>query len=325
MMMRDQGSNNSWWVRNTFLISTVTAVALGAIAGIIYYRIKKIYSKKPKFTLRQQKGPITLESPDVKYPLMLVEKVNVSHNTRRFVFALPSKQHILGLPVGQHIYVSAKINDKLVVRPYTPVSSDDDQGEVVFVIKVYPANVHPKFPEGGKMSQYMDSLKIGDTLDIRGPQGLIVYKGNGYFEVRAEKKLAPILHHFNHIGIIAGGTGITPMLQLIRDILKHPDDKTKISLLFANQSEDDILLRDELVQLENIHSEQFRLWFTVDRPPLQGWTYSSGFVDAPMIQQHLHLGKDDGLFMCGPPPMINFACMPALDKIGFSNENRFMF
>lgn len=58
------------------------------------------------------------------------------------------------------------MNEKLIVRPYTPVSSDDDQGEVVFVIKVYPANVHPKFPEGGKMSQYMDSLQIGMFLNF---------------------------------------------------------------------------------------------------------------------------------------------------------------
>lgn len=54
----------------------------------------------------------------------------------------------------------------MIVRPYTPVSSDDDQGQVVFVIKVYPANVHPKFPEGGKMSQYMDSLQIGMFLNF---------------------------------------------------------------------------------------------------------------------------------------------------------------
>lgn len=48
-----------------------------------------------------------------------------------------------------------------MVRPYTPVSSDDDQGFVEFIIKVYFRNVHPNFPDGGKMSQHLESLQLG--------------------------------------------------------------------------------------------------------------------------------------------------------------------
>lgn len=60
----------------------------------------------------------------------------VSHDTRRFRFALPTNSHILGLPIGQHIYLIARINGKLVVRPYTPTSSDEDNGFMDLVIKV---------------------------------------------------------------------------------------------------------------------------------------------------------------------------------------------
>jgi cytochrome-b5 reductase len=49
---------------------------------------------------------------------------------------LPSKEHVLGLPLGQHIYLSAHINGELVVRPYTPTTSDDDKGYFELVIKV---------------------------------------------------------------------------------------------------------------------------------------------------------------------------------------------
>lgn len=49
----------------------------------------------------------------------------------------------------------------MVVRPYTPISSDDDYGYVEFMIKAYFRNVHPKFPEGGKMSQHLESLSLG--------------------------------------------------------------------------------------------------------------------------------------------------------------------
>ncbi len=55
------------------------------------------------------------------------------------------------------------------------------------------------------------------------------------------------------------------MLQLVRHITKDPKDDTKLSLLFANQTEKDILLRDELEQVVKEHPDQFRLWYTVDR------------------------------------------------------------
>ena len=63
---------------------------------------------------------------------------SLSHDTRRFRFALPTDEHILGLPVGQHIYLNATINGQLVIRPYTPVTSDDDKGHFDLVIKVSP-------------------------------------------------------------------------------------------------------------------------------------------------------------------------------------------
>lgn len=85
---------------------------------------------------RKSKHPVTLKDNQTKYPLKLIEKRVLSHDTRLFRFELPSKNHILGLPVGQHIHLSAMVNDSLVVRPYTPVSSDDDLGHMDLVVKV---------------------------------------------------------------------------------------------------------------------------------------------------------------------------------------------
>ena len=57
-----------------------------------------------------------------------------------------------------------------------------------------------------------------------------------------------------------------------------------------------------------------------------GWQYSSGFVDADKIKYHLFEPSDDNLvLLCGPPPMINFACIPNLDKIGYGTEMRFAY
>uniref|UniRef100_A0A4W5QDK9 NADH-cytochrome b5 reductase n=1 Tax=Hucho hucho TaxID=62062 RepID=A0A4W5QDK9_9TELE len=275
--------------------------------------------------LSKKKLAITLEDPNIKYALKLIDKEIISHDTRKFRFALREKDHVLGLPFGQHIYLSAKPDGVLVVRPYTPVSSDDDVGFVDLVVKIYYKNVNPKFPEGGKMSQYLESLRIGDTIDFRGPSGLLVYQGNGAFAIKAEKKAEPVIKTAKQVGMIAGGTGITPMLQLITAIMKDPQDQTVCHLLFANQTEKDILLRPELEEIAANHPTRFKLWFTLDRAP-EEWEYSHGFISEDMVRDHLPPPGDDTLILlCGPPPMIQFACNPNLDKVGHASSRRFAF
>lgn len=297
--------------------SRIMSKAVPVVVGVGVVALTAILAK---ILLDRKSKKITLEDPNTKYPLKLVKKEHISHDTRRFVFALPSESHILGLPVGQHIYLSAKVGGSLVVRPYTPVTSDEDLGHMDLVVKVYFKNVHPKFPDGGKMSQYLENMEIGETIDVRGPSGLLVYQSAGTFAIKPDKKSAAKTVKAAKVSMIAGGTGITPMLQLITDVFRNPDDKTCLSLLFANQSEDDILVRGELEAIQAQHPDRFKLWYTVDRPN-EGWQYSSGFVDADMIKDHLFEPSDDNLvLMCGPPPMINFACIPNLDKIGYGTE-----
>ncbi|XP_066439380.1 NADH-cytochrome b5 reductase 2 [Eleutherodactylus coqui] len=274
---------------------------------------------------QRKKGPVTLLDPNTKYPLPLIDKQEISHDTKRFRFGLPSSEHILGLPIGQHVYLTAKVNGSLVIRAYTPVSSDEVKGHVDLVVKVYYKNVNPKFPEGGKMSQYLDSLKIGDAIDFRGPNGLLVYKGKGKFAIRPDKKSEPQTKTTKHLGMLAGGTGITPMLQLIRHITRDPHDDTKCYLIFANQTEDDILLRSELEDVVKSHPDQFKVFYTLDRPP-QGWKYGTGFVTTDMIKKHLPPTADNPLIlMCGPPPMIQFACQDNLTKLGYPEDRRFAY
>lgn len=93
------------------------------------------------------------------------------------------------------------------------------------------------------MTQHLEKIKVGDKIKIKGPTGRIQYKKNGKFEVRKDKKSEPKVHQFEKLGLIAGGSGITPMYQLMQAIANDPNDKTVAYLLFANQSEDDILLR----------------------------------------------------------------------------------
>ncbi len=213
-------------------------------------------------------------------------------------------------------------------RSYTPVTGDETLGKVAFVIKVYKAGVHPKFPEGGKMSQHLDSLKIGDTIEMKGPKGHLTYLGNGNFTVKLMRK--PLeSRRAAHFGMIAGGTGITPMLQVLHAIFRDTKDtSTTASLLFANQTEDDILVREELEALAKEFPNRFTLHYTLDRPPTD-WKYSTGFVNKEMIENHvLKAGANISstqVLMCGPAPMLRYACIPALDELGMGESKRFSF
>ncbi|GLV31970.1 uncharacterized protein CBL_07730 [Carabus blaptoides fortunei] len=295
----------------------VGIVLTSAILYHFYSKDKKNASKRAKF--------VTLKDSQAKYTLPLIEKEEISHDTRRFRFGLPSKEHILGLPIGQHIHLSAKIGDDLIIRSYTPVSSDEDKGYVDLVIKVYFKNVHPKFPDGGKMSQHLEGLKIGDSIDVRGPSGRLNYNGNGKFSIKKLRKDPPVAVNVKRVSMIAGGTGITPMLQLIRHMCRDPKDNTQLSLIFANQTEKDILVRKELEEAAAEHPEQFKLWYTLDTPA-EGWKYSKGFINADMIKEQLFPpGPESLVLMCGPPPMINFACNPALESLGYNKDLCFAY
>merc|ERR1711976_286413 len=148
-------------------------------------------------------------------------------------------------------------------------------------------------------------MKVGEAIDVRGPSGNLIYNGNGEFSIRKDKKSEPKITTYKKVSMIAGGTGITPMLQLVRTVFRDPNDKTELRLLFANQTEGDILLRKELEEVEKNHPNRFKVWYTVDRPE-EGWKYSVGFVSDEMIKDHLFPPSSDSLVvMCGPPPMIN--------------------
>jgi cytochrome-b5 reductase len=300
-----------------------TLLVLGGFSAVCALFLYLIKNNRSSGNGKQKNVIITLKDPDTKYAFTLAHKENISHDTRLFRFQLPSPKHVLGLPVGQHIYLTAHINDELVKRPYTPTTSDDNQGYFDLVIKIYP---------NGKMTQYLDKLTIGQTIDVSGPSGNLIYKGNGLFDIRSRKPEPFVSRRVRQLGLIAGGTGITPMYQILNEILKEqtsivPSERVdiKIWLLFANQTEQDILLRDVLEQLAASNSNRFKLWYTVDRES-EGWTYSKGFINDVMLNEHMPPPSDETLIcICGPPPMIKFACLPNLDKLGYTESMRYTF
>lgn len=121
------------YIKAKFYIQVLPVLAtVGAVVVIgVAFKVYKSWSEKKK-----KSAPILLVDPVVKYSLPLIQKDIISHDTRRFRFGLPTSNHVLGLPIGQHVHLTAKIEEEVVIRSYTPVSSDDDRGHVDLVIKV---------------------------------------------------------------------------------------------------------------------------------------------------------------------------------------------
>ncbi|KAJ1400597.1 Riboflavin synthase-like beta-barrel [Sesbania bispinosa] len=259
-------------------------------------------------------------NPREKIPCKLLSKTSISRDVRIFRFALPSEDQLLGLPVGKHIFLCATIDEKLCMRAYTPISTVDEVGYFDLVVKVYFKGVHPKFPNGGLMSQHLDSLPFGSVLEVKGPLGHIEYSGKGNFLVHGKHKFA------KRLAMFAGGTGITPIYQVVQAILKDPEDHTEMHLIYANRTEDDILLREELDAWAKKH-ERFKVWYVVQESVREGWEYSVGFITESIMEKHVPQASHDTLALaCGPPPMIQFAVQPNLEKLGYDiNNNLLLF
>ncbi|ONM03646.1 Nitrate reductase [NADH] 2 [Zea mays] len=130
------------------------------------------------------------------------------------------------------------------------------------------------------------------------------------------------------LAMVCGGSGITPMYQVIQAVLRdQPEDRTEMHLVYANRTEDDILLRDELDRCAAEYPDRLKVWYVVDqvKRPEEGWKYSVGFVTEDVLREHVPEGGDDTLALaCGPPPMIQFAVSPNLEKMKYDMANSFV-
>ncbi|CAL9133205.1 unnamed protein product [Musa textilis] len=263
------------------------AVAVVAVAaGAAYF----YFGKKSKGSL----------DPENFKDFKLVVKNQLSHNVAKFRFALRTPTSVLGLPIGQHISCRGKDNvGEEVIKPYTPTTLDSDLGYFELVIKMYPQ---------GRMSHHFREMRVGDYLSVKGPKGRFKYQVG---QVRA-------------FGMLAGGSGITPMFQVTRAILENPTDKTKVHLIYANVTYEDILLKEELDSLARNYPDRFQIYYVLNQPPDE-WNGGVGFVSKEMIKAHCPAPASDiQILRCGPPPM-NKAMAAHLDDLGYTEEMQFKF
>jgi cytochrome-b5 reductase len=210
------------------------------------------------------------------FPIKNIKQL--SHNTKLYEIQLPSDQHVTGMTAASLIMVQGFDKEgKIISRPYTPTL--ESKGTFELIIKNYP---------DGNVSNYLGKLRVGDLIEVKGPISKFTYEAN-------MKRC---------IGMIAGGTGITPMLQIIREILKNSDDKTLVTLIFANHKEEDILARNTLDVMEATHSN-LKVIYVVSQPS-DNWSGHSGRINLQMLKKHLPAPASDvGVYVCGPPSFMN--------------------
>lgn len=277
---------------------------------------------------KHENEPLLREDGDTNalHRITLLNKIPVNHDTRIFRFALPSPNQVLGVPVGQHVGLSAQLGPEgeEVVRWYTPLSSTTDRGVLELLIKVYfPC---PEFPDGGLMTQHLERMREGDAINVRGPRGKLQYLGRGRFLLRADKDKGaqPSSLEVHRVNLVAGGSGLAPMLQLLRAKARDSDCAIETSLLFANRREHDILLRDELEKLQSAGTIA-RLWFTLDESPAD-WKYDEGHITEKMLREHLFPPSEHTLtLMCGRKAMTRGLVQPLLESMGHDPSRIFKF
>jgi ring-1,2-phenylacetyl-CoA epoxidase subunit PaaE len=154
---------------------------------------------------------------------------------------------------------------------------------------------------GGLFSEWLvDRLAEGDELEVAPPSG-------GF-----TPQLTPGTHH----GLIAAGSGITPVLSIAASVLAAHDD-TRVTLLYGNRRTDTVMFTEELADLKNAHGPRLQLIHTLSREPMAA-EISSGRLDAERLARILDALVDvadvDQWWLCGPLGMTTDARTVLLER-----------
>jgi len=210
--------------------------------------------------------------PDHEYhTLDVVDIIDETADTRSFVLGIdPALAETFAYAAGQFCTFRATIDGETVVRCYSMSSSPDTDDPFTTTVK--------RVPEG-RMSNWMnDVLVAGDTIEVMRPTGLFVL-------------------HPNDVPIVAfaGGSGITPVISLIKSALATTD--RQITLVYANRSADAVIFADELERLGSEFSNRLSVHHHLDS--------ERGFLDAELCAALVGDSAHADFYVCGPGPYMD--------------------
>jgi succinate dehydrogenase/fumarate reductase flavoprotein subunit/NAD(P)H-flavin reductase len=257
-------------------------------------------------------------APGEYTPLRLSGRWKVGPFSQVFRFDLPSSLQKLGYEPAQYISVRAVIDDKPQVRYYSPISRYDDLGHVDLLVKVES--------DAKGMSQHIAALRVGDTLEFSGPHGALrldeelVRPGQWVGNLTGRARVSKLV-------LVAGGAGISPMIQILRSVFYHKREDLQIVLLYGACEEGELIFREYLDDMARRH-RNFRLHYSLDKPPTAGSTLGAcrvGYMTGRYIRDAGFAPADDvRIVLCGPWKMCS-NLKPQIKAEGYTDQMFFSF
>ena len=207
----------------------------------------------------------------LKFETNVADIIQRTYNVKSFRFP---NMISLNYKAGQYMFVTLKTGDQEAHKPFSISSSPTEKGYVEFTKKL----------TGHPFSNRLDAMKVGDAVKIDAPFGGFTFEGE-----------------YERIGLLSGGVGITPL----RSICKFCTDtklNTEVTLLYGNQTEADIVFREDLEQMQR-QNDNLKLVFTLAEPKTN-WEGYTGNINAEMIKKEIPEYLETMFYVCGPPAMV---------------------
>ena len=229
------------------------------------------------------------------HALRVAEIVPETSEANSIRFEMPPQlRERFAFRAGQHLTLKAEIGGEEVRRNYSLCTAPDEQDWMVTVKRI----------AGGVFSNWVgDHLKAGDTLDVMPPHGSFTTQ----FDASKQR---------GYVGF-AGGSGITPVMSLIRTALKE-EPGSRFTLFYGNRDSSSIIFLDALAELKDRYLTRFELYHFLAEEQGDVELFN-GMLDQKMcgnaIEQLIgDASAIDEWFICGPGPMMDAAEAALLER-----------
>lgn len=256
------------------------------------------YAKKLGYDFRILKGRVK-ENVD-KYhrksiKVILSEIIENTSEAKTFRFVSEDATQLPIFEAGQFINIFVKTSENVTTsRPYSLSSSPTQRG--YYEVTIAKA-------KDGFVSNYMlEKAKVGDKFIINGPSGVFTY--------------CPI-YQDKHSVFLAGGSGVTPFVSMVKEIVEKGQSDRKIDFIFGCRKPEIAIFHKELEDIAKKHKNiSYHLIVSDDIPT----KYEKGFITAELIKKIVKDIEKPTFFICGPPVMSNFVTKE-LEKLNVKQKN----
>ncbi|EMD62589.1 hypothetical protein COCSADRAFT_28067 [Bipolaris sorokiniana ND90Pr] len=248
----------------------------------------------------------------------LQSKKKVSSDTHIFRFKLDHDDQTLGLPTGQHLMLRLRdpVTREAIIRSYTPISQTNQKGYCDILIKVY-ADTPSR--AGGKMTKALDAIPLGHGLDVKGPIGKFEYLGRGLCSINGKQT-----KQVKRFYMICGGSGITPIYQVLRAVIQDKQDMTHCTVLYGNRTVDDILCIEDLDAFAKGNENRCRILHTLTQGN-EEWEGRRGRIGEAMLKEECVRREGESMVLvCGPEALEKATC-EVLGKLGWGEDEILVF